>query len=108
MASDLSEHLQMHANLLVAFSRYIVGKISEDDLTIDQAQRAYEAVERVYRSFNDIAEETRMHLLEGPLLEAVAQIEKAWISLFDVTATRLRALQGLPPIDDSINRRKDA
>jgi hypothetical protein len=99
MAVDWVATLQEQADLVMKIAADVANELSTSDLTLDQVSRLYRMVELGAQGFDEIIELMNEHDLEDFFTEAAETIEDAWTNLSVATANKLRAMQGLDPID---------
>ncbi|PSH70118.1 hypothetical protein CU102_03195 [Phyllobacterium brassicacearum] len=99
MATDWVTTLQEQADFATQIAEDVKQTLKMPDLTATQASRLYRVVEQGAQSFDRIIDEMEQHDIESSLTEAADTIADMWTSLSIATANRLRALQGLKPIE---------
>ncbi len=99
MAIDWVTTLQEQADFATQIAEEVDQTLKMPDLTATQASRLYRVVEEGAQTFDRIMDEMAQHDIDDSLTQAAETIADMWTNLSIVTANRLRALQGLTPIE---------
>ena len=100
MAIDWISTLQEQAEFVRQIADDVTQTLDIPDLTAAQASRLYHVVEQGAQTFDRIIEEMEQHdVVDDDLTEAAETIADMWTNLSVTTANKLRAMQGLAPIE---------
>ncbi|MBZ9605719.1 hypothetical protein [Phyllobacterium chamaecytisi] len=100
MAVDWITTLQEQAEFVTRIAEDVTLTLELPQLSDVQVSRLHRVVEQGASTFDRIIEEMEQHDdVDDDLLEAAADIADTWADLSISTANKLRALQGLPPIE---------
>ncbi|MBZ9654663.1 hypothetical protein [Phyllobacterium lublinensis] len=99
MTIDWITTLQEQADFATRIAEDVKQTLKLPDLTATQAARLYRVVEEGAQTFDRIIDEMEQYDVEASMTEAAETIADMWTNLSIATANRLRALQGLEPIE---------
>lgn len=99
MAIDWIATLREQGDIAARFTKDVPTALSDASLTLDQASRLYQAVEKGSQDFDRIVEDMQEYDLDESLFEAADALEDIWSGLSVATANKVRTIQGLAPIE---------
>ncbi len=100
MAVDWISTLQEQAEFVTRIAEDVTRTLELPQLTDVQVSRLFRVVEQGASTFDRIMEEMEQDDgVDDDLFEAAADIADTWTNLSISTANKLRALQGLAPIE---------
>ena len=100
MAIDWISTLQDQAEFVTRIAEDVTLTLELPQLSDVQVSRLFRVVEQGASTFDRIMEEMEQHEdIDNDLFEAAADIADTWTNLSISTANKLRALQGLAPIE---------
>jgi chemotaxis regulatin CheY-phosphate phosphatase CheZ len=100
MPIDWVSTLEEQAEFARQVADDVMQTLSNPDLSVAQAARLYHVVEQGAQTFDRILEEMEQHDdVEADLIKSAEAIADIWTNLSVSTANKLRALQGLEPIE---------
>lgn len=106
MAIDWIATLQEQADFAQQIAEDVKQTLEIANLTTSQASRLYHVVEQGAQTFDHIIEEMDKLNLDDDLTGAADTIADVWTELSVTTANKLRAMQGLQPIEFPAGDRK--
>ncbi len=99
MATDWAATLKEQGDITDRMVEDVTFALGHPNLTLDQASRLYRAVEQGAQTFDQIVARMADEDIEEPFHEAAGTIADIWSNLSIATANRVRAMQGLEPIE---------
>ncbi|MBZ9603943.1 hypothetical protein [Phyllobacterium chamaecytisi] len=99
MPIDWTSTLQEQAEFATRIAEDVAATLELPQLNDVQVLRLHRVVEQGASTFDRILDEMDQHDVDNDLIEAADGIADIWTSLSISTANKLRALQGLAPIE---------
>jgi hypothetical protein len=107
MTTDWISTLQEQADFVAQIAEDVNQTLALQAITLTQASRLYHVVEQGAQTFDRIIEEMEGHDLDDDLTDAAETIADMWTNLSVATANKVRAMQGLAPIEFPPNENEE-